>query len=71
MTPVEYADAPWNKVPICYLVYKEYVPKRKFVEGLHRSIGHSMYSYWSLREYTTVHKLARNALLLTSLQQEL
>lgn len=45
MTPMEYADALWNKMLCCYLVYDEYVPKGIIIRVLHSLIGHSMRSF--------------------------
>lgn len=49
----------------CDLLYDEYVLKRIFTKGLHRSINHSMRSYRRSRKFPAVHDLARHATSLT------
>lgn len=44
-TPIKYDELLWSKMLQCHRVYDEYVLKRKFMEALHKSIRHSMYSY--------------------------
>lgn len=47
--PKEYAEAVWNKALRCDWVNEEYVLKGVFIARLPEFIGHSMHSYWSIK----------------------
>lgn len=47
MLAMEFANALWLKTPRCPRAYDKYVLKRIFVQGLLKSITHSIWSFWS------------------------
>lgn len=68
-SPAEYEKVLWNKVLRGDRIYDEYAWKGSSIEDLLQAIRRIMRSYWGSTESSTVHELARHAILLTKLQQ--
>lgn len=53
----------------CGEVYEQYVLKRIFIEGVHKSVRHSMTEYWSIHPELTLCYLAHRATSQRALQK--
>lgn len=67
-SPMELAEALWNKALRSCRVYDEYVWKGIFIESLPDSVSYRMSSFWDLKKSATKDCLARHETSFPKLQ---